>query len=571
MEKSDDNHENEFRSIFLEEAQELLEAAEAGFMSLDGGDHSTELINHLFRVAHSFKGSAASVGFTQLSRFAHRIEDVLAGIKNGDLTPEKNVCSVLLSALDVLRQFVQGLKSDPDTVVDSLAVEKSLETCLKSPKNQSTSEAAFGIFDDEDQPPSRASQPQNQPPRPATPPSRAPGGTSTDSDFIRVSNAKIDSLLNIVGEIVVNQSMLMEHRFKDSLNSPHAYSTLDYMTRVIKEIQDVSLSLRMLPAKPLFQKMKRAVRDVAVLLKKEIDFVCLGEDLDLDKVLLERMTDPLTHLVRNAVDHGIEASSDRVKASKPTTAKIVMSIVQVDDRVIISVVDDGKGLDRAFLVKKAIEKGLIDPKDQLSDDEAHKLIFRPGFSTKDQVSEISGRGVGLDVVQQAIEGLKGSLEVKTNLGKGTTFLISLPLSFSIIEGMVVSVADQKYIVPMPQLIETLQFHPQKIQTSVGKGRMMSLRGEAIPILSLHEILHGTPSDPVPSRGYQTGLVSLVQGRKISFEVDEIIGKQQIVLKKLGKEMQGVPGITAGAILANGDPGIVISLNELAMRRSYHVP
>lgn len=558
---------------FLEEARELLESAEAGFMALDDGDHSKETIDKLFRVAHSFKGSAASVGFTQLSKFAHRMEDVLSKVKNGDLVPNTNVCSVFFAALDILRAYVVGLADDTSLVIDSSEVEQQLQECLKQAGQvpsvpQASLDAGFGFFDD-DPPDAKPNAPKQPEPKKAVTatPSKA---SSTEADSIRVATAKVDNLLNIVGELVVNQSMMLEHRLKGTLASDHAQSVNQYMTSIVTELQEISMSLRMLPAKPLFQKMKRAVRDAAVSLNKEIDFVCIGEDIEIDKILLESMTDPLTHLVRNAVDHGIELADERLKNKKSPAARIEMSVTHAEDKVVIKVSDDGKGLNKDVIVSKARSKGIIGQNTQVSDEEAYNLIFAAGFSTRDQVTEISGRGVGLDVVRRAVEDLKGTIKIATTLGSGTTFLITLPLSFSIIKGMIVSVDGRKYIVPVPQLLETLQLDPNKLESSTGEGRMMNIRGEFVPVFSLGEILHGTKSHHnAKLDAHRPGLIISGWNHKVSFEVDEIVGQQEIVLKKLGKEMQGLPGITAAALLSNGEPGLVISLVELAEKRRAH--
>ncbi|MCX6131117.1 MAG: chemotaxis protein CheA [Proteobacteria bacterium] len=559
--------EAELRKTFLEEAQDLLDAAEAGFIELDAGNHSDAHLNHIFRIAHSFKGSSASVGFKNLSAFAHRLEDLLTKIKTRELEIDRDVCTTLFSALDVFRSYVSGLKNDPMLLINSehvdTLIQKYIQKCSPNTPTPASQNPGFGFFDED---PIDEIKPN---PASAPPPTiHAEAKQSHEGDAIRVSTAKLDALLNSVGELVVNQSILTEHRTLNTMNSEHAASTMRYMGRIINELQDVSMSLRMVPAKPLFQKMTRAVRDVAQVTGKEVNFVCLGEQVELDKILLDKITDPLTHIVRNAVDHGIDSAEERSIRGKPKAARIEMSVLHADDRVIISVTDDGRGLDRHAILKKAREKGLVNAKQELNDDEVYKLIFSPGFSTKEQITQISGRGVGLDVVQKSVEELKGKIHLTTKLGIGTKFQIALPLSFSIIEGMLVEVDERRYIVPIPQLIETVEFSQQRIENSTGVGRIMNFRGEIIPVLSLGEILHG-PNAAKRSTilNKRPGLITVSGGRKFSFEVDHILGQQQVVLKKLGHEMREIPGITAGAILPNGDPGLVISLIELATQRS----
>jgi two-component system chemotaxis sensor kinase CheA len=376
-------------------------------------------------------------------------------------------------------------------------------------------------------------------------------------------------LLNFVGELVIYQSIMSRHKLDETTSSDHALHTISFMGKLVNEIQDVAMGLRMTNVKSLFQRMQRAVRDISLAQGKEVVFSTDGEHVELDRTIIDRMSDPLTHLIRNAVDHGIEIASARKESGKSHGATIRLSAHQDNDMVLITVSDDGKGLDPAKLIAKAREKGIIGETAKLTDEEAYALIFKPGFSTKEQVTDISGRGVGMDVVARAVEDMKGSIKIQTTLGRGTAFVISLPLSLSIINGMVVGIGLRKYVIPVAQLVETLEYRKLKVETCTKDGRMINLRGEVIPVLSLEKLL-GQPREnrSVAEIGNsRPGVVISSSGKKISFEVDELLGQQQVVIKKLGSKMENLPGVVGGAILSNGEPSLVLDLRDLSEQMS----
>jgi two-component system chemotaxis sensor kinase CheA len=572
-----DDSDIEFKSLFLQEAEDLLIEAENTSMMLDDQVNQQVTIDKLFRLVHNFKGSAKAVGFEDLSCFAHKFEDVLTQIKMGEKKITKEVSRIILESLDVLREFIAGLKSDfsfkLDTriMIDNLValknrkedkdrdekkelvaiteiqIEKSQEVTLKNPKMGILESKNLVDLDFNKSPIKKSDKKSTE-------------KKNTEEESLRVSTKKLDGLLNLIGELVVNQSMLAEHRERGALASPTAELTLDYQSKVISEVQALALSLRMNPVRPIFQKMKRIVRDLADIQNKEIIFEAEGEDVEIDKTVFEKISDPLTHLLRNSVDHGIESAEVRIQSNKSAVAKVKLQALQREDHVLITVSDDGKGLDPQKLISKAIEKKLIHSSSQLTDQEAYALIFKPGFSTKEAVTDISGRGVGMDVVKTTVDSLNGQIGISSQIGKGTIFSISIPLTLSIISGMVVTLAKEKYVVPMSQLVETIRFDKYPIEISGGKNNLLNLRGEIIPIISLRKIFK---KGDVTKRdnSIMPGLIASCDNKKFSFEVDEIIGQQQIVLKPLGPELEGLPGIIAGAVLSDGDPGLVLNLRE----------
>lgn len=563
-----DDFEQELRKTFLDEAEQLLEELEAAIMAFESGDHSPERVNQLFRIAHNFKGSSRSVGFDALASFAHKLEDVLSQVKNGKLSPSQTVTSILLESMDVLRNYVQGLKSNSTFTLDTQGAVAKIEDLLNgrnadvATKAPAEEPAGFQIFDD----PAPTPAPVRTPPivvNTATAP-RASAPSQND-ELMRVSSRKLDRLLNLVGEIVVNQAFMNEFRSKNADLPLQAQKVIGYMEKLVTDIQDIAMTLRLVPVRPLFQKLQRGGRDAATALKKNVQIVLIGEHIEIDKTVLEKMTDPLVHMVRNAVDHGIEADAQsRVAAGKSAASEVKIEASQQDDRIVIRISDDGRGLNREQILKKAISSGIVKPNVQMSDDDVHALIFKPGFSTKEQVTDISGRGVGLEVVQKALEELKGTMQISTVPGKGTTFVVTLPLSLSVITGLVVGVNQQRFIIPVTQLTETVELTHYPMESSTGKGRMINLRGEIVPVLSLPRLLQGSRS---PSKQMTQGperrpaVVTEFRGKKISFEVDEVFGQQQIVLKKLGREFNNVPGVLGGAILSSGDPSIVLNLHD----------
>lgn len=583
-----DEFEIEIKQTFLEQAQQLLEEAEGAFIALDSGDRSKSLLDKIFRLAHSFKGSARAVGFQELAKFAHEMEEVLTLITRGQVEPDRAVCSVLLAALDVLKAYVAGLKKDLNFELDTAEVVSEFKKVRAreggEPERSSGSEPEIPVTHD----PSAvfvSSTSSAAPSAPVAPSASAraeegaaiarkpvPGSSTAqaEEEAIRVPKRKLDSLLNFVGELVVTQSMLTGHRATGTIGGEQALSVISYLEKLVSELHDLAMSLRMVPVKPLFQRMKRTLRDVATVQNKDVELHSEGEHVELDKTVIDRISDPLTHLLRNAVDHGIEDPDEREKSGKPRVAKVVLSAEQREDHVLITVADDGRGMDKAKIIKKGIEKGLVSPSAQLSDEEAYALIFHSGFSTRESVTDISGRGVGMDVVRRAVDELKGSIAIHTKLGAGTEFKISLPLSLSMITGLVVSVDQRKYVVPVNHLVEIIDYRKLKVETSTGSGRMVNLRGQVMPVLSLSHLLHAGTKGKASHQGSKTGVVTQLRGRKWSFEIDEILGQQQIVLKSLGREMSGLPGVIAGAILSSGEPGLILNLHDLVPEEVSHV-
>jgi two-component system chemotaxis sensor kinase CheA len=554
----------ELQATFLGEGHAILEELESALLELDGGASGPELMNRLFRLAHNFKGSSRAVGFTAVADLAHKLEDLLTALKSGALALQPTIVTAMLGARDALRRGLDAAAAGDDETAALTAAAAALAAVSGAPAAAPPHDGGFGFFDDE---PTKTPPPA---PTVAAKPAVAPPAASAASratpaqpeELLRIPAARLDALLNLVGELVVNRTILDEHRMRGTVASPPALQTLAYISKLITDVQQIALGLRLVEVRPLLQKLRRTARDVAAQLGRDVEFVAEGEHVELDKSVLDGISDPLTHMVRNAVDHGCDTPEEREKAGKPPTAKVRVAAVEQEDRVAITIEDDGRGLDRERILRKAVERGLVSPGAPLSDQQIHALIFHPGFSTKDAVSDISGRGVGMEVVQRAIDDLKGTIEIESSPGKGSRFVITLPLSLSIIGGMVVEAGSRRFVLPVSQLSETIDLSKLRIETSAAAGPMINLRGEVVPVYSLAALLRLPPTPGGASGRKRPAILAVHRGRKVSFEVDAILSQQHVVLKRLGRPFRGLPGVMAGAILSDGEPGLVLNLHEL---------
>ena len=392
------------------------------------------------------------------------------------------------------------------------------------------------------------------------------GGSSS----IRVDTGKIDSLINMVGELVITQSMLGmlgEDFSMDKLG--RLREGLAQLERHTRELQESVMQIRMLPISFTFSRFPRLVHDLSQKLGKKIELRMSGENTEVDKTVIEKIGDPLVHLVRNSVDHGIESPEERVAAGKPETGVVHLSAEHRGGNIVIEIRDDGKGLARDKILQKGIERGLVRPEDNLSDKQIFELIFQPGFSTAEQVSGVSGRGVGMDVVRRNINELGGAIEIDSEQGKGSTITIRLPLTLAILDGQSICIGSETYIVPLVSIIESIQVRPHMVRHVAGKGETFRLRDEYLPIVRMHEIF-GIP-DARATR-IEDGIVVVVEagGRKCGLFVDDLLGQQQVVIKSLEANYGRVEGLSGATILGDGSvalildiPGVMRLANELS--------
>ncbi len=383
---------------------------------------------------------------------------------------------------------------------------------------------------------------------------------STESSSIRVSIEKVDQLINLVGELVITQAMI-ERRTEalDPIAHERLLNSVGQLTRNTRELQEAVMSIRMMPMDYVFSRFPRMVRDLAGKLGKKVEFVTFGAATELDKGLIERIVDPLTHLVRNSIDHGIEMPAQRAAAGKGETGRLSLSAGHQGGNVVIEVTDDGGGLSRERILAKALEQGLAVSEEML-DQEVWQLIFAPGFSTATEVTDISGRGVGMDVVKRNITAMGGNVDIRSARGFGTTISISLPLTLAILDGMSVKVGDEIYILPLGYVVESLQPAAVDIKGISGQGQVIKVRGEYLPLIPLYQMFDITPMHVDPARGILVILES--EGRRAALFVDELVGQQQVVVKNLESNYRKVAGISGATILGDGGVSLIIDVSAL---------
>jgi len=383
--------------------------------------------------------------------------------------------------------------------------------------------------------------------------------TKLRSMTVKVDTDKLDNLFDLVGELVIANT-LISGEMKSTNNNNGSSKNLSQLNKITKDIQDQVMSMRMVSLKQTFQKMSRLSRDVSLQAGKKVKLQISGEDTELDKNVIEEIADPLVHILRNSIDHGIEPENERVAKGKPKEGTVRLSAFHRGGNIIIEIEDDGNGLQKDKILKKAIEKGLIDDQAELSDNQIYRLIFSPGFSTAEKVTNISGRGVGMDVVTKNIEKLRGKVEVTSHEGKGTLFTIKLPLTLAIIDGIVVKVGDATYIIPTTSIEESIRPKQEEINTVKEKGEVINRRGNLFPLVRLHKVYNINTTKTNPWEAIVI-IVESEEGR-FSLLVDELLGQQQVVIKNLGERFKNVKGVSGGAILGDGKIGLILDVGGI---------
>jgi len=392
---------------------------------------------------------------------------------------------------------------------------------------------------------------------------RAAASKSSESSSIRVNISKVDELINMVGELVITQSMLSQFGEDENFNANHIERLKDGLTQLethTRELQESVMRIRMMPISFAFQRFPRLVHDLSSQFDKKIELIMTGETTELDKTVLEKIGDPLVHLVRNSLDHGIESPEVRVESGKSETGVIELSAYHQGGNIVIEIKDDGAGLNKEKILSKAKQNGLVSQEERLSDDQIYDLIFRPGFSTADVVSDVSGRGVGMDVVRRNIRELGGMVEVASTPGEGSVFTIRLPLTLAILDGQLVGIGDETYILPVISIIESLQVKKENINAVAGNAEVYRLREEYIPIVRLYQIFGIEPA----SKELDEGLLVVVEaeGKKLAIFVDDLLGQQQVVIKSLETNFKKVEGLSGATILGDGTVALIIDIAGL---------
>jgi two-component system, chemotaxis family, sensor kinase CheA len=546
----------QFHSMFFEESFEALDGMEAALLGLVVGASDADRINTIFRAAHSIKGGSAMFAFEEVTSFTHSLETLLDELRSGRLSVTTEIADLLFKSVDVMRDLLRGLQSSTPHETQRVAdLQSEIERIIKGLPSGPLATATV-VPDNLVAAPVGRTLPGGV--RVETPPDASHRQGGLDSGSIRVSTQKIDELMNIVGELVIVQAMLNEQALvlTGSAGEPFR-SGIAQLERNTRELQESVMRVRMLPISFVFGRFQRMARELAQRLGKQVDLKVTGENTEIDKTMLEKIGDPLTHLVRNSIDHGLELPEIRLQAGKPAVGTVHLEAYHRGGNIAVEVTDDGAGLDKDRILAKARSRGLVGPNQTLTDHEIHELIFAPGLSTADKATDVSGRGVGMDVVRRNVQELGGKVEIRSERGRGSRFTITLPLTLAIVEGLSARIGSETYIVPLVSIIESLRLTPAGASRLPGCEEVFPFRGDYLPVLRLHDLFGVEPR----SRLLHEGLIVVAEGegRRVGLFVDELLGQQQVVIKSLQTNYRRVPGVAGATILGDGSVALILDL------------
>jgi two-component system chemotaxis sensor kinase CheA len=553
--------------LFCEDAQDLLRGIEQGVLVLETNPGDPDTLATVFRAFHTFKGNAGILKLAAVQRLAHDVESLLDAARRGDRVLDREAIDVILAAADAFDRFVaemarqvEGSGAGRSLSLPVPAILAAVATILASPPVPAVPVPAVPVPAVPVPAVPVPAVPVPAVPVPAVPvPAAAAAGAS-----IRVDTLKLDGLIDLVGELVIAQSMVVQGTQADEPTDDHLARALGRLRGITSDLQRTAMSLRMVPIRGTFQKMTRLVRDAAAELGKDVKLVLDGEETELDRTVIEQIGDPLVHMIRNAIDHGIEPPAVRAAAGKPRAGTIRLSAFHQGGFVVVRIADDGRGLDPARIRAKAVERGLLGVDAVLDDRDTLELIFAAGFSTAEQVTGLSGRGVGMDVVRRNIEGIRGKIEIESTVGGGTTFTIFMPLTLAIIEGLIVAVGEQRFVVPTLSVRESLRPLPADVSTVQGRGELVNVRGRLVPLLRLGPHVGVATRATTPADGI---VVVVEAGQECrGLLVDDLLGKQEVVIKSLGETFAGRRGFAGAAILGDGRVGLILDTNALVRLR-----
>lgn len=538
---------------FVLETGEHLASIEVHLLRLEKEPRDADSIHSIFRSFHTIKGLAGFLELQEIRDVAHEVETILDLARTDQLRVTPPVIDVVLASADFLKLWVDalqarlaGLPSNPPACGNLLVQIRSLR------EDSRDAGPAIG------KPP--AAEPVGAGEAAAAGVTAGEHKAVPEARTVKVDTAKLDALVDMVGEMVIAQSLVKNDPDLATIRTPKLLRNLSQLARTTDELQKTAMSMRMVPIGQLFQKMSRLTRDLGRKSGKQVEMLTVGEDTELDRNLVEELADPLMHMVRNAVDHGLEDPEERAAAGKPPVGTVRLSACHQAGHILIELADDGRGLNREKILAKARERGLIDNAANLPDQEVHSLIFRPGFSTAEKVTDVSGRGVGMDVVRKQIQKLRGRVEIRSVPGAGTTFILKLPLTLAIIDGLVVSVGEERFIVPLFSVREVLRPTEEMVNTIEGRSEMALVRNHLVPIVRLYRRFSVKPKSEDPCQGVL--VISETAQKVFGLMVDELIGKQEVVIKNLGETLKNLPGIAGGAILGDGRVGLVLDTDGL---------
>ncbi len=613
---------------FLVEAEELVEELDEDLVALEASPQDSELLNKIFRAFHTIKGSSSFLGFDKLTHLTHKLEDVLNRLRKFEIQLNSRMMDAILSGVDKMKEMIEAIKNGED--IDSFNIEdnvKALEEFLTnteeppsqeelSPKQEQTAEGkkedetdeliklqeeeikkeeeqskpkkksdeeieaeiqrllAQRMEEDRKRREARKKAQQQSQQKPSETQKKDSQSKPLVEQTIRVNVDRLDALMNLVGELVLGKNRLvsvaqkMEEKFEGSELAEEISSVASQITLVTTDLQMGVMRTRMITIGKVFNKFPRVVRDIARNLNKEVELIIEGADTELDKNVVEEINDPLVHLIRNAIDHGIETPEEREQKGKPRKGKVTLSAFHEGNYIVIEVKDDGRGMDPELIKQKAIEKGIVTPSEaeQMGRDEALALIFRPGFSTTDRASDISGRGVGMDVVKTNIEKLNGIIEIKTRENEGTSIILRIPLTLAIIQALLVKVVNEFFAIPLVSVIETVRITQDDIK-KVENRDVLKLRDSIISLVYLGDVLGiGEGTKTLNEKDIYVVIIAVAE-KRIGIVVDKLIGREEIVIKSLGNYLTNIKSISGATIMGDGSVTLILDVSSVIREAS----
>ncbi|MGC4115296.1 MAG: chemotaxis protein CheA [Myxococcales bacterium] len=545
----------ELMGDFVQEASEGLSHADELLVAAEHGGLEDESLHDLFRIFHSIKGLAGHLKeASQVGVLSHAVESLLDLVRSKQLAPDAEVLDLVFEATAGLRRLLTGLKAAFDAQLP-VPADAAMPALVERLAAASASPA--------DRPaPAPGPAPSPSAPAPSPGPARgaaAPAPAVALGETLRVDRGRVDAIVEAIGELLIVQSMVMHAPELKSAASPRLRDQLAQMSRLSRELQDASMQLRMVPLQAVFKSKVRLVRELARQSGKDVLLECSGGATEMDRAMVAALEEPLVHLLRNAVDHGVEVPSERERSGKPPTGVVHLRAYHQAGSVVVEVADDGRGLRREAIRARAVERGLVEPSAEPAESELLDLIFHPGFSTAERVTELSGRGVGLDVVKRSIEALRGRVVVTSQPGQGALFRLVLPLTLAIIDGMIVSSGRERYVIPSLSIVESLSLRPEMIASLAQREEFLPIRGEVLPVVRLARLLKVAEPD-LTERTIAVIVESM--GRKAALVVDAVLAQQQVVIKPLGPGVGHAEHFGGAAILSDGRVGLILNVDRL---------
>jgi two-component system chemotaxis sensor kinase CheA len=547
---------DEMRTMFVQESLELVETIESALLRLRAAEvKAPSDVEDSFRAMHSFKGNCGFVGLSDMQGLAHAVESNLDEFRTDLQKASADKIMFILEIVDAFRKAVQSMADGKEPVIPDLP---RYLTILLSEPSEKVKKAT---------PPAAVVAPASQG---AATPAAGAGESSRTRQDVRVDLKKLDSLVDLVGELVIAEAMVTGNPVLENLEDERLEKNVHQLRRITLDLQDVAMSVRMVPVAQTFKKMVRIVHDVAHKTQKKAKLVLLGEETEVDRTVVEKISDPLVHAVRNSIDHGIETPEERVRLGKPESGTVTIEARHESGEVWILIRDDGKGLDKERILKKAIERGIVDENSAgaMSDQQIYDLVFEPGFSTAEKLTDVSGRGVGMDVVRRNIEEVKGHVNIDSVPGQGSTVRIQIPLTLAVIDGMLVRIGKSKYTVPLLAIQESLRPVDSMLTQGPDGQEFVSIRNELIPIIRMYELLQ----ESADCKNVREGACVVVRARDktMALFVDEILGQQQTVIKAMPKQLIRGKSVSGCTILGNGEISLIVDVGGVsaALRNRY---